>query len=160
MKSRTAYLIPCCFCLLSFTSLSGQSLIGSGGDSKSGSTYSLSWSLGELSVSTLSSSNFILTQGLHQGIYIEPIPLNAEKSFFKVEVFPNPANDWIQITSEETDVAWSYAILNQEGKEMKVSRNLKDQNRQVDIRDMASGMYFIIVNQPNKSQSFKLIINR
>lgn len=157
---RKSKLAAYCLGVLFVSSVSAQSAITSGGDSGSSGNYALSWSLGELSISTLTSSNYILTQGLHQGIYVEPIPLNTGVSSFNIEVFPNPAKEWIEIANRNSNSKWSYTILNQKGKAITAKGEILDAKHRVDLENIPSGLYFIQIKDQDQSQSFKLIINR
>ena len=67
------------------------------------SSYSLEWSLGELAVSTLSSSANILTQG-----FLQPIATTVgtddlfDESRFTA--FPNPVSDWLNLQTDIPDI--------------------------------------------------------
>ncbi|MEZ5072805.1 MAG: hypothetical protein R2751_18085 [Bacteroidales bacterium] len=88
--------------LLTLTHLSGQteltpSVVASAGGYAEGSNFSISWTLGELAVSTLTGGNLILTQGFQQPLAMSTGtgPVIAELS--NISVFPNPVEEMIHI---------------------------------------------------------------
>lgn len=76
-----------------------QAVICSGGESLSNSTYSLEFTIGEISTEYLSNTNYILTQGFLQGT-LSGIGLN-EKIIddANIQVFPNPATNYVRLNS-------------------------------------------------------------
>jgi hypothetical protein len=72
-------------------------VLASSGMSASTSTISMDYTIGEVAISTLSSSNNILTQGFHQGLSttsgIDPMEGNT----IPCTVFPNPVSDYLTI---------------------------------------------------------------
>lgn len=71
-------------------------VIASGGDYHESDNLSLSWTLGELAVTTLTGGNMILTQGFQQpfdiGVGVGPEAVN-----WKISVYPNPVKDELRI---------------------------------------------------------------
>jgi hypothetical protein len=80
-----------------------QELISSAGSSFSSTDYSMEWSIGELAVSTLTSSNYILTQGFHQGIIAPNTVFDNIISDIQVKAFPNPVEDELSISINTTE---------------------------------------------------------
>jgi len=83
------------FLLLS-PAMSGQSLITpAGGDFVAADTR-IEFSLGELTVATLNSEDYILTQGFHQGSLIaSAVDIRSESLF--CTLYPNPAREMVNI---------------------------------------------------------------
>ena len=65
--------------------------------------HSLEWSLGELAVSTLSSTGNLLTQG-----FLQPnATIVATEDLFdesRLAVFPNPVSDWLNLQTDILDI--------------------------------------------------------
>lgn len=81
-----------------------SSVIASGGGSYEAGGISLSWTIGELAVETFTTSNLILTQGFQQGYYeITSVNDPLVKSI-DLEIYPNPAIDFINIEIKNTEV--------------------------------------------------------
>lgn len=79
-----------------------QFVIGSAGNFSTTSTgNSLSWTLGEPSITTENSSNTILTQGFQQPIVVNPLSTNLRlNQDINLQVFPNPTIEKITIKKE------------------------------------------------------------
>ena len=81
------------FFLISYNLIS-QSVISSSGNSNSSDDYTISWTIGELAISTINNSDITLTQGFHQPLIVDVIPTGIESSFLlEMKAFPNPTFD-------------------------------------------------------------------
>lgn len=72
------------------------SVLASAGGYGEGSSITLSWTLGELAVTTLSGNTMILTQGFQQPA-IWGVGINRMESGTEISVFPNPVMDELNI---------------------------------------------------------------
>ncbi|MEN8203436.1 MAG: T9SS type A sorting domain-containing protein [Bacteroidota bacterium] len=72
------------------------SVIGSGGGYAENESISLSWTLGELAVNTLSGGDFMLTQGFQQPLTLG-VGMIANEANWNISVYPNPVNDELHI---------------------------------------------------------------
>lgn len=72
------------------------SVIASAGDYAKVGNISLSWTLGEIAVSTLTSGNLILTQGFQQS-YVLPDNIELNPIDWQIVAYPNPVNDELKI---------------------------------------------------------------
>ena len=137
--------------------LSAQSLVGSAGGSLSSNTYNLSWSLGELATTTLTNSEYTLSQGLLQGIKIDVLGLQEDS--FQVSVFPNPTSKWIEITNSLNQGNWSYRFVSQEGKQLLYEDNLNSTSKILDLSSFNSGVYLLQVTREEQARTLRIIIN-
>ena len=96
---KSALLLPC-LCLVS-TAISAQlslspSVIASGGGYREAGNISISWTLGEVAVNTLTGNGIMLTQGFQQpfdiGVGYRPDQVN-----WQISVYPNPVKDELRI---------------------------------------------------------------
>jgi hypothetical protein len=76
-----------------------------------------------------------------------------ENETLKVSVFPNPANDFITINTEE--VIEKITILDVSGKT--VFSQEKGLNKRVNIQHLPSGVYFLTVESSNSVGTTKFI---
>ena len=78
-------------------------VVNSSGGVIQNNSNSLEWSLGELAVSTLTSSDNLLTQG-----FLQPtvITVSTEDLFdeSRFSVFPNPVSDWLNLQTDIPDI--------------------------------------------------------
>jgi hypothetical protein len=111
----------------------------------------LEWSLGEVSINTLSNSSHILTQG-----FLQPkLTIVAIQDFNEGGIFlsPNPTSDYIEIQSINFDIV-KYTILDISGRSLKSN----DFNSRIDLSDLPTGLYILnlMTNNSNKIYSYKL----
>lgn len=66
----------------------------------------------------------------------------------QVSIFPNPGTDLLNITMPEGSVNWKYRILSADGKQL---TNGSLVNAQVDISDLAAGLYFLALDNGQKT---------
>jgi hypothetical protein len=78
-----------------------RDVISAGGDNMANGSLSLSWTLGEPMVESLSESNLTLCQGFHQG-GCEIVGV-TEVLAFPVKVYPNPTTDEVFIEAEASE---------------------------------------------------------
>ena len=98
MKSVVSSFMFLIFWNFSFSQSLSPTLISSAGVYATGGDISLSYSVGEIAVSTLTTDNLILTQGFHQPqLTGTGIPDNIELDW-KVNAFPNPVQDQLNIS--------------------------------------------------------------
>ncbi len=71
-------------------------VLASGGGYGENGNLNISWTLGELAVTTLEGENMILTQGFQQPFDIE-VGIHKEKSIWGISVYPNPVVEKLHI---------------------------------------------------------------
>lgn len=72
------------------------SVVSSGGGYFEGNDISISWTLGELAVSTISGGDLVLTQGFQQPFDID-VGIDDKQVNWGVSVYPNPVADQLRI---------------------------------------------------------------
>lgn len=85
-------------------------VVASGGGIDSTQQLSLEWTLGEISIATLSSESIMITEGFHQPILIvsdfeESTVTNTSliNRGYQINVSPNPVNSFINVQMESAD---------------------------------------------------------
>ncbi len=71
-------------------------VIASAGNYAESGSISLSWTLGEIAVSTLTQGDLILTQGFQQS-YVLPDNIELDPIDWQIIAYPNPVNDELSI---------------------------------------------------------------
>lgn len=150
-----------CFCtfgvclfvrILAAQSLSPTVVNAAGGTIQNGSN-GLEWSLGELAVSTLTSTNHLLTQGfLQPQIVLVPTRDILEERQFTV--FPNPASSALTIQTVVHDIG-SVQVLDILGR-LALETTFQEN---IDLQCLEAGMYTITLYDLQKKaiHSFKII---
>ncbi len=148
-------IITCCFCV-------GQSIepqvIGSTGDYFVGTNATLSNTVGEVMIETVSSTNSMITQGFQQpetsGVGI----VEAGKKI-EVNVFPNPTFDKLNITLKDADQDFSVQLYDVQGKLVRQLTYTQNASAvHMDISHYAAGNYVLKVSSKNAQHiaSFKV----
>ena len=133
-----------------------QQVINSTGNTASAKTLELSWSVGEMAIATLSSSNIVLTEG-----FLQP-DISAHNSGIEeinisdlITVFPNPVHDQLYI-KDNSDLVETVSIYNALGQRL-IEQNLI--NPVLDMSLLMPGIYFVnLINRDRKEiHTFKII---
>jgi hypothetical protein len=124
-------------------------VIATGGSFFSAEGYSLSYTYGELSVSTLTKNSNILTEGFQQGKYhpTGPPPIN------EIQYFPNPVDKYLNLIFYVNDgQSFTIQIFNILGKATGfVIRNnvLNGEHFYLDFSGYAKGLYLVKLQSKN-----------
>ena len=126
-------------CLFVASFANSQTVINSTGGFIANGTNSLSYSLGEIAISTITSPQNFLTQGLLQPTNISTtiVENNLPKNNPSIKLFPNPVETVLHIVSD-IDISYIqfYSI---EGKLIS-QKNLS--TKSIDISNLKQGVYF------------------
>jgi hypothetical protein len=80
----------------------------------------------------------------------------------RVELFPNPAKDYVHVTlsMDETSKAVSYTIIDGLGRfvSKEVHNNVKNEDFNLNTSKLAAGNYFLVINTDTKALSRKFVI--
>lgn len=118
-------------------------VISSAGNTINNGTYSVSWTLGETVIATISNSNYTLTQGFHQSSYTIVDVKDITKNAKDIKVYPNPTIDEINIDWDNyTQNGSYYAILDMQGKLID-KKEIQLQKEKVNMAELATGSYFL-----------------
>ncbi len=129
-------------------------LISTAGNTNQGTSAIVSWSLGEVVVST--------TQ-IHQGYqfpYETSDLTTAIEDHFgsEIKIFPNPTTNILSITLTSPLELMEIKLLNMKGQELETNVQTNADQIQIDFSSVKSGIYFLHISQKSKkSKSFKII---
>ena len=164
MRIRIVFLL--CLGLYYCTQAQGQSLstLSPAGSSAAGNTLTLDWTLGELAVQTLSTSNGILTEGFHQpSLVVETnliSPVDETLTSFHIQVAPNPVRSELNIRLESEQEGEAIIDLwNLQGQHLKrIRTDLAGGNWKLDMKPYPSGIYQLTFRNKKGSliQTFKV----
>lgn len=137
-----------------------------GGYGESSKGQSLSYSMGEIMVSTVSNFNQTLTQGFQQSSFEAVVGIiEIEDIEFDVQAYPNPTTDFLNIkisTSKGNVNASEYQVLFYDltGKAIVLEQNyLENDIIRLDLNNLPTGAYIArIVGNENKQviSNFKI----
>ena len=123
-----------------------NSVIASAGDYQSNGSISLSWTLGEVAVTTLTSGNYTLTQGFQQswdlGVKVEDV-----KYDWSVQVYPNPVKENLNVKfTLDKPREFSIEIMDITGKKIWVKKSQTinpNQIMELDFSQYKHGIYLL-----------------
>ncbi|MCB0761196.1 MAG: T9SS type A sorting domain-containing protein [Flavobacteriales bacterium] len=139
---------------LSTSVIFAQEAISSGGDSFSGTTVGVDFTLGEPAIET-HSGTVVMTQGFQQ-TKLQIIGVR-EIDQLELEVFPNPTSDYIQVSWVGGANAVTVDIFDLNGRLVKSERAQATNRLTIDLTDLQSGSYVVQVRQSNQINSSVLI---
>ena len=127
-----------CLCGMSLSQLSAQSVINSTGASLNDASYQFEYSIGEISITTLSVTSNFVTQGLLQPQvkYLNP---QCEIINAPLQTFPNPTRDKFRMVGQ-FDWITGYHIYAADGKLVRVTPFY---NNYIDLSNLPAATYFI-----------------
>ena len=112
-----------------------------GGGAAQNEQFAVLYSVGQLSVQTLTLEGMTVNEGFIQGEVEEVSTAVVLHPQLKVGVFPNPSMDFINISTSEMIAKSSVSIFNIHGQKM-IERSF-EQNMRIDLMPFPAGSYFL-----------------
>lgn len=153
--------ISLCF-VITAQDVKQQVITSAGGYNISGdNSMSLSWTLGELVISTVESpgGQLVLTQGFQQTkVLIEGIEINPELDV-EVLIYPNPATDYLNIKFSEPLVGETMIFLSGPDGRLITTEVMKPGVlvKEMRMQKYPAGKYFLRIKNGNKRNVYKVI---
>jgi len=153
------------FCITLFSALfsstisSAQEAILSAGKTVKNSNYSMSYSIGELSIATYKKTTVTLTQGQQQGNLIITSLNEIENTGIQAKAYPNPTSNFVMLSIEGNNTSdLEYTLTNVSGSLLLSEKNLSEQQK-ISMNQYKSGIYFLTVSdrRNNNIHTFKII---
>lgn len=120
------------------TVVRGQSVVNVTGQTLTSTNYQFEYSIGEISITTLSATNNQVTQGLLQPS-VKVVDPSCDIINNTFQYFPNPTSNYIRLVGRH-DWITGYQIYAADGK---LVSNTRFTNNYIDLSKLASGMYII-----------------
>ena len=142
---------------LVFTSFKSQAqelnVLAASGNYTEGTTHSIAWTLGEVVTATLTFPNNHVTQGFHQSeIHVVSI---QEYQPLNISVYPNPASDMINVTSDEDAIM---SLYDMQGKLIQ-TYNVNSMVSAIDVSYLERGTYLLLFNANGAlAEKMKIVI--
>jgi len=139
-----------------------DTIIASGSDA-SGSSGSVTYSIGQVFYSSIEESEYNVVQGIqHQETYNSLDTQDVIDPKIEISIYPNPTTDFVNINMEGYELEnglKSYQLYDFQGRLLK--QNTINQNgTQVNLSDLSSSIYLLQVYVDNKAlKTFKIIKN-
>ena len=131
-----------------------SSVISSAGSTNSTNSMTVSWTVGDLVVTT---------DDIHQGYQypyeIQELITAIEEQFEnKIKMFPNPANNVVHFVVDPTLRTQTIALTDVSGRVLQEILSKGQSHLQFDVAGLSPGVYFLVISTPSSgSKSYKLI---
>jgi hypothetical protein len=143
-------------CLCSLALQAQQQVIATSGNVAQNNSGSISWTLGEPVIVTLTANNKVLNQGFQQGNSIKNDRLIGPAKGIKITLWPNPTHDKVVLTID-TPENRQYRVYNIHG-ELLQTQNIINKVTSIDLSSLTSGTYLLKVLQgKSEEQTFTII---
>jgi hypothetical protein len=131
------------------------SVIASGGEYTEAGNISISWTLGELAVTTLEGGNMVLTQGFQQPFDIG-VGIGPEEADWSISVYPNPVKDALRIRfgiAQPEDFLVELQDVTGRVLTLELHRQvLPGEILYLDISGYKEGIYFLKLSTPDRGR--------
>jgi hypothetical protein len=135
-----------------------QQVVSSAGNFHSNASGSVSWTLGELAIETLTTANNVLTQGFQQSRLTVTGFGDLPILDYEIVVFPNPASDHIIIrTDKEQHENLHYQLYDLSGRIILQNKILETETT-IPVNHLRSAVYLLRIIEGNRQvRAFKVV---
>jgi len=143
------------FIFISITSFS-QEVIATQGGREVNSDGSLDYTIGEAIITFGDDGSNVLTQGFQQPVFeiMEVLDIQSE---FEVNIFPNPATEYVNVQFQELKTGYFLMLVDELGKIL-LSQQIKTKDILIPFNKYSTGVYFlsIIDDKQTKIKTYKI----
>ena len=159
MKRILPFLSMVLSCTLVYCQSLNPTVIATAGSFYANANNSVSWTIGECIPETFSDSNNKLTQGFQQGIYEIKTAIDYTENVLKVNLYPNPATDFVNLeilTQNKKD--FTFRLFDAYGKCLK-NEKIATVKSEINLIGYSGGIFILNVfeNENKLLKSFKII---
>ncbi len=158
MKKIVLFILCLFFIIKGFSQDLNPEVIATSGEYFSGANGSLSWTIGEPVIETFAGVNAKLTQGFQQNTYLVVAIEDMQDDNFQISVYPNPANDLINIhLNVKSDVI--IELFDIQGKKLFIEKvEANTTLKQLNLNNFAIGSYILRITGTNGNllKSYKI----
>lgn len=158
-------LLPIAILILWSVEISAQKvypqILSSAGNSNQTNTMTIEWTLGELSITTISGPTAMITQGFHQPRYVITAINEISKTLGKINVFPNPTSDKVNMNMTFDKIRSVQVGLTDLNGKLIIKKKYVGQNidESMSFDSLPNGSYIMnfILDDNNSKQSFIIL---
>jgi hypothetical protein len=161
MKKKTEYFIILIFCCgFSSAFLQGQEVISPTGGNATGSSGSVSYTIGQILYSTFSGTNGSVVQGVQQPYEISILTAieNSEGITLDCMVYPNPTSGFMKLIVESFDYENLRFRLYDINGILLQDKKVESKETVISMESLSASIYFLKVTKENKEvKVFKIV---
>lgn len=143
---------------LSASSLQAQEVVSTSGGHGETASGSLSWTVGETLIETITDGTKTLTQGFHQGKLTVTAIKELKVSGIELSVYPNPTNSFISVeqkTAEQRDLLLS--LFDLKGR-LILQKKMAGSREAIKMQNYKPATYILKVTEGNKEiQTYRIV---
>jgi hypothetical protein len=160
MKKQSIFFVFALPLAVAAQSLS-PTVVASAGNHASAGTVQLSYTVGEVAVTTATGGSSILTQGFHQPVDVS-VGITEGTFEGRINVFPNPANREVFVEAASDYQSIKGVLTDMQGKVVKEFTMLGTEKTSIDVESYAAATYHLSLSGADNKfrKTFTLIINR
>ncbi len=158
MKTTTKLLVSLFFGI-PFSSIHAQQTTIASGKSISSINGNLSYSIGQISFTTISNPTGAISQGVQQPFEIYTLGTNDFQNIsLKMSIYPNPTTTIVNLKINDLDSnSFEYQLFDLTGKQI-LNKKISQIETQIPLENLPTTTYFLYVSDNNKIiKSFKII---
>jgi hypothetical protein len=147
----------------SLSTVTAQTSVNVAGGNASGSSGSISYSLGQVVYNTSTGTNGSVAEGVQQPYEISIVTeIEAAKDInLSISAYPNPTTDFLQLNVDALDhlnlKTMSFHLYDSQGRLLK-SEELTESKTQINMKNFVSSTYFVRVHMGNQVvKEFKIV---
>ncbi|WP_019038599.1 T9SS type A sorting domain-containing protein [Psychroflexus tropicus] len=154
---KSFYLVLVFIAGMSLNTVAQQITLTSGGNAIS-SGGSLSFSIGQVSYNSYSSSSGQLSEGVQQSFEVSTLSVEKPIAAFSLAIYPNPTSKFISMDfKNQFEGGYHFKLFDMQGK-LLIEQDVHNQNTRIDLREFASSTYILNLFKNNSIiQSFKIL---
>jgi hypothetical protein len=145
---------------LGLTGLQAQESVIAAGGNTTGSSGSVSYTVGQIAYQTFSATSGSVAQGVQQAYEISVGIEGPEGINLSIRAYPNPSTDYLTLSIDEFDISnLSYQMYDMQGKLLQ-SEKITSNRTSIIMNELVPSTYFVKVIQNNKEiKTFKVVKN-
>lgn len=136
-----------------------QEVIATQGDYFSNTNGSITFTIGEVVVETLSNGSNSITQGFNNQAELVVLGVDDIENNFQALVFPNPVTDILQLDVEDY-TGLNYRVYDLQGRLIS-SKNILETKTNINLSKYSDGIYLLLLLNENnqKLKTYRIIKN-
>lgn len=138
-------------------SITSQVIVPSG-NNFSNDQVSLSFSVGQ-SIAGMITNGAVLEQGFQVDLSsTQPVVTGIEEGDTEITVFPNPAEQSIQVKISSAKHTFHFRLFDASGKEIQEKTNINEPVSEFDMHELKPAVYFLTIREPQgKTRTISIV---
>ena len=135
-----------------------KTFVATGGSASSLDGYKISYSVGQIAISSAKTTSFNVFEGVQQPITVNEISIEEALSLaVELNVYPNPSSNTLNITRADGTVSeLDYQLLSTDGA-LILSGTMHEQSATVSLQSLPAAVYMLRVTDGKRQRAYRII---